>query len=81
MLTFKIGSYKLRDLTVLHDALEAGHREICPASIGGKGCSACDNRKVCSDLLATKLYISTLISQATGKWSDYRNIGNSKNHP
>lgn len=81
MLTFKVGSYKLHDLTVLYDALEAGNRAICLAPVSDKGCSGCDNRKACSDLLATKLYISTLISQATGKWGDYRNTGNTKNHP
>lgn len=79
MLTFKKGSYNLRELTVLHDAFEAGKREICLGSIGGKDCHDCDNRKVCADLLATNLFISTLISQATGKWSDYCNANNSKN--
>lgn len=73
MLTFKKGSYNLRELTVLQDALEAGKRAICLGSIDGKDCHDCDHRKVCADLLATKLYISTLISQATGMYSDYRN--------
>lgn len=79
MLTFKKGSYNLRELTILHDALEAGKRAICLGSIDGRDCHDCDNRKVCADLLATNLYISTLISQATGKWSDYRNADNRKN--
>lgn len=72
MLTFKKGSYNLRDLTVMHDALEAGKQAICIGEAGGKGCGICDYRKVCADLLATNLYISTLISQATGKYSDYQ---------
>ena len=79
MLTFKKGSYNLLELTVLHDAFEAGKREICIGTIDGKGCHDCDNCKVCADLLAVNLYISTLISQATGKWSDYRNVDNRKN--
>lgn len=79
MLTFKKGSYNLRELTVLHDALEAGKQAICIGSIDGKDCHDCDHRKVCADLQATNLYISTLILQATGKWSDYRNANNSKN--
>ena len=73
MLTFKKGAYNLRELTVLQDALEAGKCAICLGSIDGKDCHDCDNRKVCADLLATNLYISTLISQATGMYSDYRN--------
>ena len=73
MLTFKKGSYNLRELTVLQDALEDVKCAICLGSIDGKVCHDCDNRKVCADLLATNLYISTLISQATGMYSDYRN--------
>ena len=73
MLTFKKGSYNLRELTVLHDALQAGKQDICIGDIDGKDCNDCDYHKVCADLSATILYISTLISQATGKYSDYRN--------
>lgn len=73
MLTFKKGSYNLRDLTILFDALEYGNRAMCVNSTGGNGCCACDQRKVCTDLVAVKLYISKLISQETGKYSDYRN--------
>lgn len=70
MLMFKKGSYNLRELTVLHDALEEGKRGICFDSIERKDCHDCDNRKVCADLQATNLYISTLISQSTGKRRD-----------
>lgn len=73
MLIFKKGSYNLRQLTLLYDALEAGKYAICFGNSDGENCDECDANKVCNDLLSTKLYISTLISQATGKYSDYRN--------
>lgn len=73
MITFKKGSYNLHDLTTLFDALEYGNRAICVNSIRENGCCGCDQRKVCTDLIAFKIYISKLISQETGKYSDYRN--------
>lgn len=73
MLTFKKGSYTLKDLVVLHDALGAGRRAICIGFTDGKVCHDCYCHKACNDLFAINLYISKLISQQTGKYSNYRN--------
>ena len=72
MLTFMKGHYTLRDLALMHDALEAGFRLVChvPADTP-TDCDKCENCKVCRDLLSANNYISTLLSKETKAYSEY----------